>query len=63
MAFGRQEAGPFVQSTKLGFRKRPTIPEGNGAVARALFDELMNHRLRLFNRRVLCEQAQQSRLA
>ena len=28
--------------------KRPTIPDGNGAVARALFDGLRNHGQRVF---------------
>jgi hypothetical protein len=34
----------------LGFRKRPTIPERDGTVARALFDQLMNHGRRLFKK-------------
>jgi hypothetical protein len=34
----------------LGFRKWPTIPDGNGAVARALFDRLMSHGRRLVNK-------------
>ena len=39
----RQEAGPFVLSTKLGLQEWPTIPDRDGTVARALFDQLMNH--------------------
>jgi hypothetical protein len=34
----------------LGLRKRPTIPDREGTVARALFDELMNHGRRFFNK-------------
>jgi hypothetical protein len=33
----------------LGFKKRPTIPDGNGTAARALFDRLMNHERRRFD--------------
>jgi hypothetical protein len=40
----------IVLSTNLGFRKGPTIPEENGAVARALFDELVNHGERVSNK-------------
>jgi hypothetical protein len=40
---------PFVLSTERGFKKRPTIPDGNGTVARGLFDRLMNHVRRLCN--------------
>jgi hypothetical protein len=34
-----------------GFKKRTTIPDGDGAVARALFDELVNHGRGLFEKR------------
>jgi hypothetical protein len=30
--------------------KRPTIPDGNGAVAGALFDRLRNHGQRVFSK-------------
>jgi hypothetical protein len=32
-------------------RQRTTIPDGDGAVARALFGALMNHGRRLFEKR------------
>jgi hypothetical protein len=32
-------------------RQRTTIPDGDGAVARALFDELVNHGRGLFEKR------------
>jgi hypothetical protein len=50
MVLCRQEAGPFVLGTNLGFRKRPTIPDRDGTVASALFDQLMNHGRRLFKK-------------
>ncbi len=41
---------PSYWARDLGFRKRPTIPNRNGAVARALFDELVNKGRRLFKK-------------
>ena len=49
MVVSRRKARPFVLITKLGLREngRPS-PEGNGTVARVLFDGLMNHGQRVF---------------
>jgi hypothetical protein len=46
----RQEVGPFVLSTNLGLQELPTIPDRDGTVARALFDQIMNHGRRLFKK-------------
>ena len=49
MVVCRRKARPFVLITKLGLQEngRPS-PEGNGAVARVLFDGLRNHGQRVF---------------
>ena len=43
MVARRHQAGPFVLSTKLRLEETADHPYGNGTVARALFDPLMNH--------------------
>jgi hypothetical protein len=46
----RQEAGSFVLSTQLGLQEMADHPHWDGTVARALFDQLMNHGRRLFKK-------------
>jgi hypothetical protein len=51
MVRSRRKARPFGLSTKLGASgKRSTIPEGNDAVARALFDGLRNRGQRVLSK-------------
>jgi len=50
MVASRQEAGPFVLSTNLGLQEMADHPDRDGTVARALFDQLMNHGRRLFKK-------------
>ena len=43
------ESRPFVLSTNPGFGRRQITFDANGAVARALFDWLVNHERRGFD--------------
>ena len=56
MVVSRWKARPFVLRTKSGSPgKRPTIPEGNAAVARALFGGLRSHGQRVSARSQRCD--------
>ncbi len=48
----RQEAEPFVLSTKLGLQEMADHPRRDGTVVRALFDQPMNHGRRLFKKEI-----------
>jgi hypothetical protein len=50
VGFRRNYHANFGSSSGKSGIKRPTIPEGNGARARVLFDELMNHRQRVLSK-------------
>ena len=59
----RQEAGSFVLTTRLGLQEKADHPKWDGTVARALFDQLMNHGRRSSRRRKSYQQTQQFALA
>ena len=56
----RHDAGPFVLTTKLRPQRTANHLAGNGTVARILFDVLMNHVRRLFDRSNPLDQTQRS---
>jgi hypothetical protein len=56
----RHDAGSFVFTTNLRPQRTADHPDGNGTVARLLFDALTNHVRHRFDRRNPLDQTQRS---